>query len=144
LVTVRCTGEAAARAEAPNAQDATASKINPQESRARLLQHSRSLHAVVGTAPPSADQAAPAITLSVALRSGASSSKLGGGLVGAWLGFHAAPGLPAVLTTIAAAAAGANLTVILLDAARDRAAAEQAVAAAPRRVLASTRPEPEM
>ena len=69
---------------------------------------------------------------------------LGGGLVGAWLGFQAVPGLPAVLTTIAGAAAGANLTVILLGAARDRAAAEQAVAPAVRQALATARPGPEM
>jgi hypothetical protein len=69
---------------------------------------------------------------------------LGGGLVGAWLGFHAVPGLPAVLATIAGAAAGANLTVILLGAARDHAAREQAVAPAVRQALATTRPGPEM
>ncbi len=69
---------------------------------------------------------------------------LGGGLVGAWLGFHTVPGLPAVLTTIAGAAAGANLTVILLGAARDHAAREHAVAPAVGPALATTRPGPEM
>jgi pimeloyl-ACP methyl ester carboxylesterase len=40
---------------------------------------------------------------------------IGGGLVGAWLGFHAADGLLAVLTTIAGATTAANLVVIALD-----------------------------
>ena len=39
----------------------------------------------------------------------------GGALVGAWLGFHAATDLLALLTAIAGAAAGANLALILLD-----------------------------
>jgi hypothetical protein len=37
-------------------------------------------------------------------------------LIGAWLGSHATAGLLAVLTTIAAAAAAANLALIGLDA----------------------------
>jgi len=40
---------------------------------------------------------------------------LAGALVGGWLGFNAADGLLALLTTIAAATAGANLALILLD-----------------------------
>lgn len=42
---------------------------------------------------------------------------LAGALVGGWLGFNASDGLLALLTTIAAATAGANLALILLDAA---------------------------
>jgi pimeloyl-ACP methyl ester carboxylesterase len=44
-----------------------------------------------------------------------------GGLVGAYLGFHATSDLAALLTAIAGAVAGANLTVILLDMAQARA-----------------------
>jgi hypothetical protein len=40
---------------------------------------------------------------------------LAGGLLGAWLGFLAASGLLAVVTTIVGAAAGANLVLLLLD-----------------------------
>ncbi len=47
-----------------------------------------------------------------------------GALVGAWLGFHAATGLTAVVTTIVGAAAGANLILIVFDIVRDRPAAE--------------------
>jgi hypothetical protein len=36
-------------------------------------------------------------------------------LVGAWLGFHAATGLMAVVTTIVGAAVGANLALLSLD-----------------------------
>jgi hypothetical protein len=43
---------------------------------------------------------------------------LAGALVGAWLGFHVTSGLMAVVTTIAGAAVGANLTLILLDVVR--------------------------
>ncbi len=45
---------------------------------------------------------------------------MAGALVGAWLGLHATAGLLAVITTIVGAAAGANLTLIVLDIARDR------------------------
>jgi pimeloyl-ACP methyl ester carboxylesterase len=45
-----------------------------------------------------------------------------GALVGAWLGFHATAGILAVATTIAGAAAGANLPLIVLDILRDRSA----------------------
>ena len=44
----------------------------------------------------------------------------GGALVGAWLGFNVTAGMLALITTIAAAAVGANLTLILLDIAWDR------------------------
>ena len=47
-----------------------------------------------------------------------------GGLVGAWLGFNATTDLLALLTAIVGATAGANLTLILLDMARDRSAAD--------------------
>jgi pimeloyl-ACP methyl ester carboxylesterase len=42
------------------------------------------------------------------------------GLVGAWLGFHAAADLLALLTAIVGASVGANLALIFLDVARDR------------------------
>jgi pimeloyl-ACP methyl ester carboxylesterase len=57
-----------------------------------------------------------------------------GALVGAWLGFHATVDLLALVTSIVGAAAGANLSVLGLDIARDRSARE--VAAAPERVAA--------
>ena len=41
-------------------------------------------------------------------------------LAGAWLGFHATPGLTALVTAILGAVAGANLVLILLDMARAR------------------------
>jgi len=41
-----------------------------------------------------------------------------GALIGAWLGFHAATDLLALVTAIAGAVAGANLTLILLDMSR--------------------------
>jgi pimeloyl-ACP methyl ester carboxylesterase len=44
----------------------------------------------------------------------------GGALVGAWLGFNAAEGLLALITTIVGAAVGANLTLLALDIAWDR------------------------
>ncbi len=47
---------------------------------------------------------------------------VGGALVGAWLGFNATTGMLALLTTIAGAAAGGNLTVLALDIAWDRSA----------------------
>lgn len=40
---------------------------------------------------------------------------LAGGLVGAWLGFNATGGLPAVITATVGTAAGANLALIFLD-----------------------------
>jgi pimeloyl-ACP methyl ester carboxylesterase len=43
-----------------------------------------------------------------------------GALVGAWLGFNATADLPALVTAIVGAAAGANGTLILVDIARDR------------------------
>jgi hypothetical protein len=43
-----------------------------------------------------------------------------GALAGAWLGFKAVTGLLALITAIVGAAAGANLTVILVDIARER------------------------
>jgi hypothetical protein len=52
----------------------------------------------------------------------------GGALLGAWLGFHVASGLLALLTAIAGAVAGANLLLILLDMSRARATRGQAAA----------------
>ena len=43
------------------------------------------------------------------------SAAMAGSLVGAWLGFQAANGLAAVITTIIGAAIGANLPLIVLD-----------------------------
>jgi uncharacterized membrane protein YdfJ with MMPL/SSD domain/pimeloyl-ACP methyl ester carboxylesterase len=51
-----------------------------------------------------------------------------GALVGAWLGFHATAGLLAVITTIVGAAVGANLTLLVLDIARDRSLRDLAAA----------------
>jgi pimeloyl-ACP methyl ester carboxylesterase len=45
---------------------------------------------------------------------------LGGALIAAWLGFHATEGLLALLTAIAGAVAGGNLTLLALDIAWDR------------------------
>lgn len=53
----------------------------------------------------------------------------GGALVGAWLGFNVLEGLLALLTTIAGAVAGANLTVLGLDIAWDRQARDRFAAA---------------
>jgi pimeloyl-ACP methyl ester carboxylesterase len=53
----------------------------------------------------------------------------GGALVGAWLGFHAAGDLLALVTAIAGAVAGANLTLILLDMSRARSAPDRFPAA---------------
>jgi len=52
----------------------------------------------------------------------------GGALLGAWLGFHVASGLLALLTAIAGAVAGANLLLILLDMSLARSARGQAAA----------------
>jgi pimeloyl-ACP methyl ester carboxylesterase len=52
-----------------------------------------------------------------------------GALVGAWLGFHATAGLLALVTAIVGAAAGANLTVIGFDIARERSARDRSAAA---------------
>jgi pimeloyl-ACP methyl ester carboxylesterase len=51
----------------------------------------------------------------------------GGALLGAWLGFHVASGLLALLTAIAGAVAGANLLVILLDVSRARSTSDRLV-----------------
>ena len=59
----------------------------------------------------------------------------GGALVGAWLGFHATEGLLAVITTIAGAAVGANLTLIILDIAWDRAVRDRFSETAPTEVV---------
>src|SRR5207248_8147348 len=45
---------------------------------------------------------------------------VGGALVGAWLGFHATEGLLALITAIAGATVGGNLTLLGLDIAWDR------------------------
>jgi pimeloyl-ACP methyl ester carboxylesterase len=45
---------------------------------------------------------------------------VGGALVGAWLGYHATEGLLALITAIAGAAVGGNLTLLGLDIAWDR------------------------
>jgi hypothetical protein len=51
-----------------------------------------------------------------------------GTLAGAWLGFHATDSLLAILTAIAGAVAGANLTLILLDMSRARSTRTQSAA----------------
>ena len=50
-----------------------------------------------------------------------------GALVGAWLGFHATADLLALVTAILGATAGANLTLILLEMARERSLGARAV-----------------
>ncbi len=52
-----------------------------------------------------------------------------GALVGAWIGFNTTAGLLAVVTTIAGAVVGANLTLILLDITRARSVGESAATA---------------
>jgi pimeloyl-ACP methyl ester carboxylesterase len=49
----------------------------------------------------------------------------GGALVGAWLGFHATDGVLGVITAIAGAAVGGNLTLLALDIAWDRQARDR-------------------
>jgi hypothetical protein len=51
-----------------------------------------------------------------------------GALVGAWLGFHATSGLVALVTTIAGAAAAANLGLLVLDIWTERAARSRTAA----------------
>jgi pimeloyl-ACP methyl ester carboxylesterase len=63
----------------------------------------------------------------------------GGAVIGAWLGFHSMAGLPALGTAIVGAAAGANLTVVLLDIAWDRRAHDR-VAAPEARATLQARP----
>jgi len=66
---------------------------------------------------------------------------VGGALLGGWLGFHAAGGLLALATTIVAATAGANLTLIWLDIVWDRQGRTRlarAIAAEPREARPST------
>jgi pimeloyl-ACP methyl ester carboxylesterase len=53
-----------------------------------------------------------------------------GSLAGAWLGFHAADTLLAILTAIAGALAGANLALIILDMSRARSTLNQSAATA--------------
>lgn len=77
------------------------------------------------------NRACPARIKAVGLVTG-----LMGGLVGAWLGFHAGTDLLALITAIVGAAAGANLTLIVLDMSRarsldDRVAPETASPSAP-------------
>jgi hypothetical protein len=59
-------------------------------------------------------------SLSTGARAAGLAGALGGALLGGWAGFHASTGLAAVLTTIAGAAAGANLVLLVLDIRRDR------------------------
>jgi pimeloyl-ACP methyl ester carboxylesterase len=58
------------------------------------------------------------------------SAAIGGALVGAWLGFNATAGMAALLTTIAGAAAGGNLTLLGLDIAWDRSVRDRAAGTA--------------
>jgi uncharacterized membrane protein YebE (DUF533 family) len=64
----------------------------------------------------------------------------GGALVGAFLGFNAAEDLLALLTTIAGAAAGGNLALLLLDIARGRRARDRAAVPAAEETLPATLP----
>jgi hypothetical protein len=60
---------------------------------------------------------------------------VGGGLVGAWLGFNSSDALGALLTAIVGAIAGANLSVLGLDIAWDRQRRDRTVAADARDTL---------
>ncbi len=55
---------------------------------------------------------------------------MGGGLIGAWIGFNAAPGLLAVITTIIGATIITNLALITLSIAWDRSPQDRVVTAA--------------
>ena len=57
---------------------------------------------------------------SVSTRATGFAAVAGGALVGAWLGFNAAEGLFALITTIVGAAVGGNLILLALDIAWDR------------------------
>jgi pimeloyl-ACP methyl ester carboxylesterase len=59
----------------------------------------------------------------------------GGALVGAWLGFNVTEGLFALVTTIAGAAAGANLILLGLDIAWDRQARDRSAASSAEETL---------
>jgi TAP-like protein len=56
---------------------------------------------------------------------------VGGALLGAWVGFHAATDLLALVTAIFGAIAGTNLALVVLDVVRERRALEPAYRAAP-------------
>jgi pimeloyl-ACP methyl ester carboxylesterase len=56
---------------------------------------------------------------------------VGGALLGAWVGFHAATDLLALVTAILGAIAAANLALVVLDVVRERRAVEPAYRAAP-------------
>jgi uncharacterized membrane protein YfcA len=58
-----------------------------------------------------------------------------GGLVGAWLGFHAAADLLALITAIAGAAVGANLMLLVLDIASGRQARERFAEGGPQQAV---------
>ena len=64
---------------------------------------------------------------------------LAGALVGGWLGFNATEGLAAILTTVAGAVAGSNLTLLVLDIAWDRQARDRV---AERRDTGGAEPRP--
>jgi ethanolamine transporter EutH len=57
------------------------------------------------------------------------------GLVGAWLGFHAADDLLALITAIVGAMAGANLALVVLDIAWDRKPRDRSIEATPKETL---------
>jgi hypothetical protein len=69
---------------------------------------------------------------------------LGGGLVGAWLGFNASGGLLALPTTIIGAGVGSNVALIFLDVARERGVRAPLVASLTAPAVAGARPEPEL
>jgi hypothetical protein len=64
---------------------------------------------------------------------------VGGALVGAWLGYNATAGVLALITTVAGAAVGGNLTVLALDIAWDRSARERVAEPLAPPALASAR-----
>jgi hypothetical protein len=57
---------------------------------------------------------------------------MAGALAGAWLGFHATTGLPALITTIVGATAGANLWLIVLGITWERSIRSRFAPATPR------------
>jgi pimeloyl-ACP methyl ester carboxylesterase len=63
---------------------------------------------------------------SAATRAIGFSAAVGGALVGGWLGFNATAGMLALLTTVAGAAVGGNLTILALDIAWDRSVRDRA------------------
>ncbi|HEU5424454.1 MAG TPA: alpha/beta hydrolase, partial [Nitrolancea sp.] len=65
------------------------------------------------------------------LKTGGFAVAVGSGLLGAWLGFNATAGLPALITTIVGSAAVTNLSLIVVDIWREREVQQRLDAATP-------------